>query len=130
NSLVYWWHRAGRRLHRRAPAAPWRASDCAVVVGTQGRPDIHGLVGDLKQPDALNLPPYTTLYCTAYPALLANALPRLLHASPRRVIAFSPKQETEIAAERKPSGNWRTLSERSLRNVKSATSAGRFCGPL
>jgi nucleoside-diphosphate-sugar epimerase len=71
----------------------------------QGRPDIRWLVGDLKQPDTLNLPPFATLYCTAYPALLANALPRLLHPSLRRVIAFSStsvitKQETEIAAER------------------------------
>ena len=71
----------------------------------QGRPDIDWLVGDLKQPDTLNLPPFASLYCTAYPALLANALPRLLHPSLRRVIAFSStsvitKQETEIAAER------------------------------
>jgi nucleoside-diphosphate-sugar epimerase len=70
-----------------------------------GRPDIHWLVGDLKQPDTLNLPPFATLYCSAYPALLANALPRLLHPSLRRVIAFSStsvitKQESEIAAER------------------------------
>ena len=70
-----------------------------------GRPDIHWLVGDLKQPDTLNLPPFATLYCSAYPALLANALPRLLHPSLRRVIAFSSmsvitKRESEIAAER------------------------------
>src|SRR4051812_17638734 len=71
----------------------------------QGRPDIHWVVGDLKQPDTLNLPPFATLYCSAYAALLANALPRLLHHSLSRVIAFSStsvitKQESEIAAER------------------------------
>jgi nucleoside-diphosphate-sugar epimerase len=70
----------------------------------QGKPGIDWLRGDLEKPDTLNLPPFTTVYCTADAILLANALPRLFNPSLRRLVAFSStsvitKQDTKVAAE-------------------------------
>ena len=67
--------------------------------------DIDWLCGNLEQPDALDFPAFTTLYCTANAVLLANALPRLFSPSMKRLVVFSStsvltKQETEVAAER------------------------------
>ena len=61
--------------------------------------------GNMENPDTLNFPAFTTLYCTADAILLANALPRLFNPSLRRIVAFSStsvitKQDTEVAAER------------------------------
>lgn len=61
--------------------------------------------GDLHHPDALNFPPFATLYCTADAVLLAEALPNLIHPQLKRVVAFSStsvitKQDTEVASER------------------------------
>lgn len=68
-------------------------------------PDVDWLVGDLEKPETLNLPAFTTIYCTADATLLANALPRLFNPSLRRLVVFSStsvltKQDTEIGAER------------------------------
>jgi nucleoside-diphosphate-sugar epimerase len=68
-------------------------------------PDVDWLCGDLAQPDTLNFPEFTTLYCTANAVLLADALPRLFSPSLKRLVVFSStsvltKQETEVAAER------------------------------
>ena len=67
--------------------------------------DIDWLRGDLEQPDTLDFPAFTTLYCTANAVLVADALPRLLSPSLKRLVVFSStsvltKQETEVAAER------------------------------
>ena len=67
--------------------------------------DVDWLCGNLEQPDALDFPAFTTLYCTANAVLLANALPRLFSPSMKRLVVFSStsvltKQETEVAAER------------------------------
>jgi nucleoside-diphosphate-sugar epimerase len=40
-------------------------------------PGIEWIRGDMTEPEALNLPAVTTLYCTADAVLLANILPRL-----------------------------------------------------
>jgi nucleoside-diphosphate-sugar epimerase len=67
--------------------------------------DIDWLRGDLEQPDTLDFPAFTTLYCTANAVLVADALPRLFSPSLKRLVVFSStsvltKQETEVAAER------------------------------
>jgi nucleoside-diphosphate-sugar epimerase len=67
--------------------------------------DIDWLRGDLEQPDTLDFPSVTTLYCTANAVLVADALPRLFSPSLKRLVVFSStsvltKQETEVAAER------------------------------
>ena len=67
--------------------------------------DIDWLRGDLEQPDTLDFPAFTTLYCTANAVLVADALPRLFSPSMKRLVVFSStsvltKQETEVAAER------------------------------
>jgi nucleoside-diphosphate-sugar epimerase len=61
--------------------------------------------GDLAQPDALKLPPFATLYCTADAVLLADALPLLFNPSLKRVVVFSStsvltKLDSEVAVER------------------------------
>ena len=71
----------------------------------QDKPGADWFLGDLENPDTLNFPAFTTLYCTADAILLANALPRLFNPSLRRIVAFSStsvitKQDTEVAAER------------------------------
>jgi nucleoside-diphosphate-sugar epimerase len=67
--------------------------------------DVDWLRGDLEQPDTLDFPAFTTLYCTANAVLVADALPRLFSTSLNRLVVFSStsvltKQETEVAAER------------------------------
>lgn len=71
----------------------------------QDKPGVDWFRGDLENPDTLNFPAFTILYCTADAVLLANALPRLFNPSLRRIVAFSStsvitKQDTEVAAER------------------------------
>ena len=71
----------------------------------QRRPEVDWFRGDLTQPDALELPPYATLYCTADAIVVADALPRLFNPSLRRIVIFSStgvitKMESEIVAER------------------------------
>ncbi|KWV59544.1 epimerase [Bradyrhizobium macuxiense] len=66
---------------------------------------VEWIQGDLRQPDALNLPQFTTLYCTTDAILLAEALPFILGPSVKRVVVFSStsvltKRDTEIADER------------------------------
>jgi uncharacterized protein YbjT (DUF2867 family) len=63
------------------------------------------LVGDLEQPDKLQIPAIATLYCTADAKLLARALHRFLGPTLKRVVAFSStsvltKLDSEIADER------------------------------
>lgn len=62
-------------------------------------------LGDLRQPDALRLPSFDTLYCTADAPLLAAALPTLLKTPFKRLVVFSStsiqtKLDSEIASER------------------------------
>ena len=80
----------------------------------QRRPEVDWFRGDLTQPDALELPPYATLYCTADAIVVADALPRLFNPSLRRIVIFSStgvitKMESEVVAERE-----------SLRNLAGA----------
>jgi nucleoside-diphosphate-sugar epimerase len=61
--------------------------------------------GDLHRADALQFPPFATLFCTTDAALLAEALPHLIHPGLKRVVAFSStsvitKQDTEVPSER------------------------------
>jgi nucleoside-diphosphate-sugar epimerase len=68
-------------------------------------PDVEWIRGDLREPDTLKFPAFTTLYCTADAVLLANVLPQVFHPSLRRLVAFSStsvltKKDTEIVAER------------------------------
>jgi nucleoside-diphosphate-sugar epimerase len=63
------------------------------------------IIGDLEQPDELQIPPIATLYCTADAKLLARALHRFLGPALKRVIVFSStsvltKRDSEIAGER------------------------------
>lgn len=66
---------------------------------------VDWIQADLRRPDTLKLPSFTTLYCTAGAILLAEALPHVLVPSVGRVVAFSStsvltKQDTEVAEER------------------------------
>lgn len=68
-------------------------------------PSVEWIRGDLKEPDSLSLPAFTTLYCTADAVLLANALPQIFNPSLKRAVVFSStsvltKKDTEIAFER------------------------------
>jgi nucleoside-diphosphate-sugar epimerase len=54
--------------------------------------DIEWFEGDLAAPQALRLPPFTTVYCTAHVKLLASALVHLSEqagGTPTRVVAFT-----------------------------------------
>lgn len=67
--------------------------------------EIDWMQGDLAYPEALILPPFETLYCTAEVGLLADALPRIATPALQRVVAFTStsiitKINSEIAAER------------------------------
>jgi nucleoside-diphosphate-sugar epimerase len=69
------------------------------------KPGVDWVSGDLEQPQTLNLPPFTTLYCTADAILLPPALPRLFNPSLKRAVVFSStsvitKLDSEVVAER------------------------------
>src|SRR3984893_14093386 len=73
--------------------------------------DVEWFEGDLAAPERLNLPPFSTLYCTAHVGLLATALPFLSGASLTRVVAFTStsiatKMDSEIPAERESVRLW------------------------
>jgi nucleoside-diphosphate-sugar epimerase len=76
--------------------------------------DVEWLDGDLSAPETLELPPFTTLYCTANVGLLATALPylyRLSGLSLTRVVAFTStsivtKVDSEILVERESVRLW------------------------
>jgi nucleoside-diphosphate-sugar epimerase len=66
---------------------------------------VDWLQGDLAKPEALDLPSFETLYCTAEIGLLADALPHIHSPVLKRVIAFTStsvvtKIESEIESER------------------------------
>ena len=68
-------------------------------------PDVEWIRGDMEQPATLDLPPVTTLYCTADAVLLADILSKVITPSLQRIVAFSStsvmtKLDTEVAAER------------------------------
>ena len=63
------------------------------------------IVGDLEQPDRLQIPAIATLYCTADAKLLARSLYRFLGPALKRVVVFSStsiltKLDSEVADER------------------------------
>ena len=77
----------------------------AVSRSEQAKAGVDWLRGDLEQPDTLNFPGFTTIYCTTDAILLANAVSRLFNPSLKRLVAFSStsvntKQDSEVAAER------------------------------
>jgi uncharacterized protein YbjT (DUF2867 family) len=66
---------------------------------------VQWIQGDLTQPEALQLPRITTVYCTAHSLLLAKALPSLFSDELRRVVLFTStsivtKLNSDIPAER------------------------------
>jgi nucleoside-diphosphate-sugar epimerase len=68
-------------------------------------PGVEWIRGDMTEPDTLNLPAITTLYCTADAVLLATILPQLFSPSLQRLVVFTStsvmtKQDTEIVTER------------------------------
>jgi nucleoside-diphosphate-sugar epimerase len=80
--------------------------------------DVEWIEADLAAPEALNLPPFTTLYCTAHAGLLARALPSLFSPGLERVVAFTStsiatKIDSEIPAERDSTRLW-AEAERQL----------------
>jgi nucleoside-diphosphate-sugar epimerase len=73
--------------------------------------DVEWIEADLAAPEALDLPPFTTLYCTAHAGLLAGALPHLFRPGLERVVAFTStsiatKIDSEIPAEREGVRLW------------------------
>ncbi|KIZ45317.1 MULTISPECIES: epimerase [Rhodopseudomonas] len=91
-----------------------RAGERPMALSRAARPDtaeVAWFAGDLAAPTALKLPPFTTLYCTAYAGLLAKALPDLACASLQRVVALTStslvtKINSEVAAERESMREW------------------------
>ena len=79
----------------------------------QSKLGVEWVQGDLQNPEALKLPPFTTLYCTADALLLPSVLPYLVNASLKRVVVFSStsvltKLDSEILAEREM---WQKLAD-------------------
>jgi nucleoside-diphosphate-sugar epimerase len=77
----------------------------AVSRSAHDRAGVEWLRADLREPETLKFPPFTTLYCTADAILLADALPHFINPAIKRLVAFSStsvltKQDTEVAAER------------------------------
>ena len=73
--------------------------------------DVEWIEADLAAPQTLDLPPFTTLYCTAHAGLLARALPHLSSPVLERVVAFTStsivtKISSEIPAERESIRLW------------------------
>jgi nucleoside-diphosphate-sugar epimerase len=80
--------------------------------------EVEWIEADLAAPEALNLPSFTTLYCTAHAGLLAHALPSLFRPLLKRVVAFTStsiatKFDSEIPAERDSIRLW-AEAERQL----------------
>jgi nucleoside-diphosphate-sugar epimerase len=74
--------------------------------------EIDWLDGDLNKAEALELPPFETLYCKADAVLLAKALPYLFNPALKRIVVFSStsvltKMDSEVVAERQM---WRALA--------------------
>jgi nucleoside-diphosphate-sugar epimerase len=70
-----------------------------------GPRNVRWIQGDLARPETLQLPPISTVYCTAHSLLLANALPYLANAELRRVVLFTStsivtKLNSDIVSER------------------------------
>jgi nucleoside-diphosphate-sugar epimerase len=77
----------------------------------EGAADVEWIKADLAAPENLQLPPFTTLYCTAHAGLLARALPHLSSPTLQRVVAFTStsiatKFDSEIPAERESIRLW------------------------
>ncbi|MGM5025771.1 NAD-dependent epimerase/dehydratase family protein [Tardiphaga sp. 862_B3_N4_1] len=73
--------------------------------------DVRWIVGDLVRPDDLQLPPVSTIYCTAPVGLLADAIGHMAGSSLRRVVAFTStslvtKVDSEIESERDSVRSW------------------------
>ena len=91
-----------------------RAGERPIALSRSTRSSATGvgwLKGDLAEPAILNLPPATTLYCTAHVGLLSNALPRLNSPLLTRVVALSStsivtKINSDNAAERESVRLW------------------------
>ncbi len=84
-----------------------------------GSTNVEWLRGDLTAPAAIELPPVTTLYCTAHAGLLADALPYLLSPSLTRVVAFTStsivtKINSEIATERESVRLWAEAEQKLI----------------
>lgn len=67
--------------------------------------DVRWIQGDLAHPETLQLPPISTVYCTAHSLLLANALPYLVNDQLQRVVLFTStsivtKLNSDIVSER------------------------------
>jgi nucleoside-diphosphate-sugar epimerase len=79
----------------------------------RSKPGVVWFQGDLKNPETLKFPPFTTLYCTADAMMMPAALPYLFNASLKRIVVFSStsvltKLDSEIVAERQM---WQDLAE-------------------
>jgi nucleoside-diphosphate-sugar epimerase len=77
----------------------------AVSRSARDRAGVEWLRADLREPETLKFPPFTTLYCSADAILLADALPHFINPAIKRLVAFSStsvltKQDTDVAAER------------------------------
>jgi nucleoside-diphosphate-sugar epimerase len=76
-------------------------------------PGVVWFQGDLQNPETLEFPPFTTLYCTVDAVMLPAALPYLFNASLKRIVVFSStsvltKIDSEIVAERQM---WQNLAD-------------------
>jgi nucleoside-diphosphate-sugar epimerase len=81
--------------------------------------DVEWIKGDLNTPETLNLPPFTTLYCTANVALLEAALSSCFFDRLARVVAFTStsivtKVESEIHSERESVRLWAEAEQRFI----------------
>lgn len=77
----------------------------AMSRSTRAGVGVDWIVGDLEQPDRLQIPAIATLYCTADAKLLARSLHRFLGPALKRIVVFSStsvltKLDSEVANER------------------------------
>src|ERR1700676_4611581 len=98
-----------------------RRGEKPIALSRSGRAstaDVEWFEGDLRAPETLKLPPFSTLYCTAHAGLMAAALSHLASPSLTRVVAFTStsivtKAESEVDAERESVRRW-AAAERQL----------------
>jgi nucleoside-diphosphate-sugar epimerase len=94
--------------------------------GAPTRADVAHLPYDLEHPQAVELPPHETLYCTARATLLAPALTHFMRPGLKRLVVLSStsiftKENSEMESER---DGWRSLVEAEREIIATCTKSG------
>lgn len=81
--------------------------------------DVQWIVGDLARPGDLQLPPVSTIYCTAPVGLLADSIGHMASPVLRRIVAFTStslvtKVDSELESERDSVRRWAEDEQRLI----------------